>query len=271
MAKNVDWSTFTSGFNIPVEMQPALYALIGRQLKRGEKMAIKVLLDGEIFDASLSNSGFNADKFASHKTDIVRVMYGNNSRLARQFQKVFADLFLALTEIKKTLAPKKQIKIPEELKASFSFSLTATTGLFEIEPIKAVDISPALVSEDVFESDDLTWIDRTASIEQRQRLIKVRKVDRGIGDNLKRLYDYRCQVTDEKVGDEYGKEVVEAHHIDYFVSSQNNDSSNIVILSPNFHRIIHANNPIFNFKQLRFEFANGATAPLRRNLHLKAT
>ena len=35
-----------------------------------------------------------------------------------------------------------------------------------------------------------------------------------------------------------------SHHIDYFTCSQNNDSTNIIIISPNYHRIIHKNNPI---------------------------
>ena len=30
-----------------------------------------------------------------------------------------------------------------------------------------------------------------------------------------------------------------SHHIDYFTRSQNNDSTNIIIISPNYHRIIH--------------------------------
>lgn len=34
MSKRVDWSAFTSGFNVPVEMQPTLYALLGRTLAR---------------------------------------------------------------------------------------------------------------------------------------------------------------------------------------------------------------------------------------------
>ena len=33
----------------------------------------------------------------------------------------------------------------------------------------------------------------------------------------------------------------EARHIDYFTHSQNNDSTNIIIISPNYHRIIHKN------------------------------
>ena len=35
-----------------------------------------------------------------------------------------------------------------------------------------------------------------------------------------------------------------SHHIDYFTRSQNNDSTNIIIISPNYHCIIHKNNPI---------------------------
>ena len=35
-----------------------------------------------------------------------------------------------------------------------------------------------------------------------------------------------------------------SHHIDYFTRSQNNDSTNIIIISPNDYRIIHKNNPI---------------------------
>jgi len=35
-------------------------------------------------------------------------------------------------------------------------------------------------------------------------------------------------------------------HIFYFTCSQNNDSTNIIIISPNYHRIIHKNNPHFN-------------------------
>ena len=51
--------------------------------------------------------------------------------------------------------------------------------------------------------------------------------------------------------------LVEAHHIDYFTTSQNNDTTNIIIISPNYHRIIHKNNPVFNRKKFQFEFPNG--------------
>ena len=70
-----------------------------------------------------------------------------------------------------------------------------------------------------------------------------------------------------------------SHHIDYFTRSQNNDSTNIIIISPNYHRIIHKNNPMFNRMNQRstaegkvkfqFEFENGEVLRLKLYEHLK--
>ena len=57
-------------------------------------------------------------------------------------------------------------------------------------------------------------------------------------------------------------------YIDYFTRSQNNDSTNIIISSPNYHRIIHKNNPRFNRKKFQFEFLNGEVLRLRLYEHL---
>jgi predicted HNH restriction endonuclease len=111
--------------------------------------------------------------------------------------------------------------------------------------------------------------DKAASIEEKQRLVKYRRIDRSIILTLKRFYDYRDEISGEKIGDEYGDSVVEAHHIDYFTRSQNNDSTNIIIISPNYHRIIHKNNPRFNRKKFQFEFENGEVLRLKLYEHLK--
>jgi len=53
--------------------------------------------------------------------------------------------------------------------------------------------------------------------------------------------------------------------------SQNNDSTNIIIISLNYHRIIHKNNPRFNRKKYhQFEFPNGEVMRLKLYEHLKA-
>ena len=49
----------------------------------------------------------------------------------------------------------------------------------------------------------------------------------------------------------------------------NDNSTNIIIISPNYHRIIHKNNPHFNRKKFQFEFANGKVLRLKLYEHLK--
>ena len=102
----------------------------------------------------------------------------------------------------------------------------------------------------------------------RQIKIIYRKIDRSIIKMLKEHYGYRDEITGEKIGSEYGESAVEAHHIDYFTTSQNNDTTNILILSPNYHRIIHKNNPVFKRKKFQFEFLNGEILGLKLYDHL---
>jgi predicted restriction endonuclease len=128
------------------------------------------------------------------------------------------------------------------------------------------------VPEEIYEQSDddkFFMADKTASIEEKQRLVKYRRIDRSIIQTLKQFYDYRDEISGDKIGDEYGDSVVEAHHIDYFTRSQNNDSTNIIIISPNYHRIIHKNNPRFNRKKFQFEFENGEVLSLKLYEHLK--
>ena len=49
----------------------------------------------------------------------------------------------------------------------------------------------------------------------------------------------------------------------------NDNSTNIIIISPNYHRIIHKNNPHFNRKKFQFEFPNGKVLRLKLYEHLK--
>ena len=66
----------------------------------------------------------------------------------------------------------------------------------------------------------------------------------------------------------YGSHIVEAHHIDYFVSSLNNDASNQLIVCPNHHSIIHDTNPIFDRQRLIYIYKNGLEQRLVLNQHL---
>jgi hypothetical protein len=48
----------------------------------------------------------------------------------------------------------------------------------------------------------------------------------------------------------------------------NNDSENIIIVSPNFHRLIHKTHPVFDRNELTFIFQNGVKEKLKLNYHL---
>ena len=82
-------------------------------------------------------------------------------------------------------------------------------------------------------------------------------------------HNYCCQMTGERIGERYDAIVVEAHHIVPFTQSMNNDSSNLIIISPSYHRIIHAAKPEWNPINLSFKYPNGVVDRVVLNKHLK--
>ena len=103
----------------------------------------------------------------------------------------------------------------------------------------------------------------------KEELAKVRKLSKHIIDTLKKMYKGECQLCGGKVGEQYGKEIVEAHHIEYFSQTQNNDPSNIIILCPNCHALIHKCNPAYDKKTCSFKFDNGKILSVKTKGHLK--
>lgn len=66
----------------------------------------------------------------------------------------------------------------------------------------------------------------------------------------------------------YGVDVSEAHHIEYFTQSLNNNASNIIILCPDHHRIVHKANGVFDYDTHCFTYDNAKVDTLMYNLHL---
>lgn len=273
--KLVDKSTLLQGFSIPAAYQPLFFELSGGLLTHGESMKVKILMDGQMYDAEWKNQGFDQSKYAGH-TDVMQFRYSEQSPIALRLQQIFSSTHAYIKNA--LLDPNRQanklIKIPEELQEFILISATAQPDVFAFDCITCSDQEAAhqeleKISEEMFEeSAFLPKHDTTANIILSESLHKVRKLDRSIGDSLKKLYDYRCQVTGEKIGNEYAVDVVEAHHIVPFTESMNNDTSNIIILSPNFHRIVHAAKPQFDRTDLSFHFPNGEIAKVKLNKHL---
>ena len=269
MQKNVDWSMLNDGFTIPI----AAYSLLGAWdkslLTHGQVKDIRILIGGEFYDAQLKNQNFNQANHAGHK-DIIQIRYSKSSPIAIKLRAIFKksyDYYVA----------KRKTPLPDDFKEYICLYLTSSPNVICLDCCPSdeyIHLANTLSSipEEIYEvgdDDKFFAVDKSASIVEKEMLVKYRKIDRSIIRMLKEFYDYRDEISGEKIGNEYGDSVVEAHHIDYFTVSQNNDSTNIIIISPNYHRIIHKNNPRFNRKEYQFEFENGAVLKLKLYDHLR--
>ena len=96
----------------------------------------------------------------------------------------------------------------------------------------------------------------------------VRVYDRSIISGLKALYKGQCQLCGCLPLSIFNCDISEAHHIEYFSETQNNDASNIIIICPNHHRIIHKLNPVFNKETLEYVFPDGTILKIKLNCHI---
>ena len=169
---------------------------------------------------------------------------------------------------------KKRISLPDEFKEYLVVYTTEDDDSYVLETIVSDEVTMLKESvqgkaERIVEAElDYAEKDEGAGLVINQRLVRMRKLNRLIGENLKLLYGYRCQICGKLIGEEFGSHIAEAHHIDYFVSSLNNDASNQMIVCPNHHSIIHDANPVFDRKRQLYMYANGVEQRLVLNKHL---
>lgn len=114
----------------------------------------------------------------------------------------------------------------------------------------------------------LNAIDSNSCYITEMKLVKQRKVNLKIVRDLKHIYNGKCQLCAMNPSENFGVDILEGHHIEYFSKSQNNNSDNILLVCPNCHSILHKLNPIFNDETLSYEFENGNILALQENKHL---
>ncbi len=210
------------------------------------------------------------------KKDTLQIRYSRNGELARALQACFSKSYQYLKAKRemRDSRDRKMIKLPEECKEYLVIYTTEYDDSYVLETIVLDDLvslrqTVSGQKERVMEAEfNYDVEDSTASIFETNRMMKIRKLNKKIGDNLKLLYGYRCQICGKVIGEECGSHIVEAHHIDYFVSSLNNDASNQLIVCPNHHSIIHDTNPTFDRRRLLYKYQNGYEQRLVLNEHL---
>lgn len=191
------------------------------------------------------------------------------------FTKSYKVLKLLRHEAKKD-GSGKQVRVPEGAREYLVLYTGEDGNEIICDTITSDDIAVVksfVDSKDIKEEEfermgeyDLT--DFGARIEIREQVVRIRLLDRSIGESLKKLYKYRCQICAENFGKVRGVDTAESHHIMAFVKSLNNDSDNLMIVCPNHHTVIHKAQPVFDRKRLIYAYSNGFEEGLQLNMRL---
>lgn len=271
--KEVDWSLLHEGLTIPVRLQVAFKSLL-TGYERGVGRKVTLLVNNQPFDAMLINQNFDREKYIRH-ADVVQIRFTARSGLPQMLRQLFPASYAYLKKEREQMVGKR-IRLPVESREYLVLYTTARPDVFAMESITQFELYEANsvlagMSEEEFERFEyVARRDESASIVTRPQLAKVRRLDRSIGEDLKALYDYRCQICGDNFGKSYDQRIVEAHHIIQFVHSMNNDYDNLMVLCPNHHTVIHKTDPIFDRQTLRLSYPNGYHEVLRLDKHFNA-
>ena len=271
--KEIDWSTLMEGFTLPLDNQVIFLRNMENFLQRGQSKIIHFFMNGKTYDAKIVNMNNSVEK---RKKDAYQIRYPRNGELSQALQQYFFKSMSYIKMIRESRDSKDRsyIKMPDGLKEYLAIYTTEYEDTFLLEPIAQDDFQvmkkaiQGMRERTVENEIEYEMEDKSSGIEKRLQIVKIRKLNRKIGENLKLLYGYRCQICGQVIGEKYGSHIAEAHHIDYFVNSLNNDANNQMIVCPNHHSVIHDANPVFDRRRMVYRFDNGVEERIRLNKHL---
>lgn len=271
--KEIDWSTLMEGFTLPLDNQVIFLRNMENFLQRGQSKIIHFFMNGKTYDAKIVNMNNSVEK---RRKDAYQIRYSRNGELSQALQQYFFKSMSYIKMIRESRDPKDRsyIKMPDGLKEYLAIYTTEYEDTFLLEPIAQDDFQvmkkaiQGMRERTVENEIEYEMEDKSSGIEKKLQIVKIRKLNRKIGENLKLLYGYRCQICGQVIGEKYGSHIAEAHHIDYFVNSLNNDANNQMIVCSNHHSIIHDANPVFDRRRMVYRFDNGAEERIILNKHL---
>ncbi len=288
LERQANTSLFHWGFAIPGNYVDSFQGNLSEgPVEPGKSRKIKLVIYGQCFPVKITN--INAR--ARGNREILQVRYDNDQTILSFLRLVFHvswDYLNAQRNMSNHIK-KTHISLPDEFK---EYLVVKPFGLdaFSIDCFPCDTSQKMLLTQQFMEQGESTFSDKELNEMKDElkevpeiqteiydedtdyyhgtALQRIRKLNRNVGELLRKLYDFRCQITGEKVGDFYGAKTVEVHHIIPFTKSLNNNSSNLIVLSPNFHRIIHQVHPMFDREKLQFVFQNGVIEKVKLNSHL---
>ena len=203
-------------------------------------------------------------------------VFGKNANYLRRLRDEYDVVTTSTRKGQRNRVPRNRIIETQQHLSEFSFEelteivkafiASAKQDIAEDTP-KEKDIIENSLSESELESI-LNFKDHSAAIRIRSSDNKVRIYNTAIIKQLKKLYRGRCQLCGKQPLESFHTDICEAHHISYFSTSQNNDASNIIIVCPNHHRLIHKLDPVYDADKGCFKFPDGKIMDITLDLHL---
>lgn len=191
--KEIDWFTLMEGFTLPLDNQVIFLRNMENFLQRGESKIIHFFMNGKTYDAKIVNVNNSAEK---RKKDAYQIRYTRNGELAQTLQQYFFKSMSYIKTIRESRDPKDKsyIKVPEGLKEYLAIYTTEYEDTFLLEPIGQEDFQVMKktiqgMRECVVENK-IEFEDKNSGIEKRLQIVKICKLNRKIGKNLKLLCGY---------------------------------------------------------------------------------
>ena len=191
--KEIDWFTLMEGFTLPLDNQVIFLRNMENFLQRGESKIIHFFMNGKTYDAKIVNVNNSAEK---RKKGAYQIRYTRNGELAQTLQQYFFKSMSYIKTIRESRDPKDKsyIKVPEGLKEYLAIYTTEYEDTFLLEPIGQEDFQVMKktiqgMRECVVENK-IEFEDKNSGIEKRLQIVKICKLNRKIGENLKLLCGY---------------------------------------------------------------------------------
>lgn len=209
--KEVDWSVLQQGVSIPVTIQIVFQNTINKFLPRGQSKDIYLVLEGLTYKARLVNQKFDERKYPNRK-DILQIRYHPQSEIAEKLRSIFTASYKYILEQRNSLPEnqRKFTKVPVEKREYLAIYTTDYPDTYLFECITQEDtriVKETMVNEDEQEyeaSINYKTVDPDATIAIVNQIVKIRKLNRAIGETLKLLYNYCCQICGENISVRYG-------------------------------------------------------------------
>ena len=226
------------------------------------------------------NLAFDALGYKSHKQgfDSIAPKFGKKESYLRRLRDEYDVVTSSHRNGQCNRPPRTRIVETAQRLKEFSFRELSEIVKALIDNTTVIDETVAPLENsreydiDEFSEEEIEYIvnfkDTKADVKVVKTNQKRRIYNTTIIKQLKNLYQGKCQLCGTTALPAINADICEIHHIDYFSSSHNNDATNLIVLCPNHHRIIHKLNPIFNLEEKEFVFENGKRIKIVLDYHL---